>query len=468
MSTLPPDVHKISKVNEWTRESRRRSNPRMLFGEFWLEGELAILFADTGKGKSVLAVQIAESIARGRPIAPFQLTAKPQKVLYFDYELTGKQFEMRYSADPAPGTGRLRRLHRFSDRFYRAEVDPEACAAQNIENFELCIRSSLETAIRRTGAKVVIIDNITYIRGPHDTARACLPVMRELQRLKKQLGLSVLVLAHTPKRDNARRLTVNDLQGSKILSNFADSIFAIGQSAIDTGIRYLKQIKQRSTDLVYDSGYVPAFELAKHNGNFLSFNFRAFGDEERHLSSRTNAISLERAKVIAAMTLEGMSQRAIAAELGISAASVNRYLHMAKPHSEQDEEEAYNVNFYDEDVEPEDSEKREQDEVETDSAAIELADRERIAADSLRHTDNYLRKIGIHRPWLNRDWEEDNEYDEAVDEYEEDTKDDYGGEASELGQLGELGKLGQLEFDSNGRPRRRTLYGWDYCVEAIE
>jgi len=51
-----------------------------LFGEFWLEGELAILFADTGKGKSLLAVQIAESIARGRPIGPLEMTGRPQTV----------------------------------------------------------------------------------------------------------------------------------------------------------------------------------------------------------------------------------------------------------------------------------------------------------------------------------------------------------------------------------------------------
>ena len=45
--------------------------PRPLFGEFWREGELALLFGAAGTGKSLLAVQLAESLARGlRPDAP--------------------------------------------------------------------------------------------------------------------------------------------------------------------------------------------------------------------------------------------------------------------------------------------------------------------------------------------------------------------------------------------------------------
>ena len=62
------DIFEIKTANEWIRGAKSRPVPKRLFGEFWLESELAILFADTGVGKSLLAVQIAESIARGRPM----------------------------------------------------------------------------------------------------------------------------------------------------------------------------------------------------------------------------------------------------------------------------------------------------------------------------------------------------------------------------------------------------------------
>lgn len=426
----------IQRTEEFVESAKSMPMPKALFGEFWLEGELAILFADTGKGKSALAVQIAESIARGKAIEPFKLEAKPQKVLYLDFELTRKQFEMRYAADAKTGEDTLRNHYKFSKRFYRAEIRRNRELPEGYRTLEHYVRAALEPAVTKCGTKVLIIDNLTYLRGPNDTARESLPLMRELARLKETLGLSILVIAHTSKRNAARRLTVNDLQGSKALSNFADSIFAIGQSEIDAGIRYLKQLKARSTDIVYDSGYVPAFELAKRDGNFLAFIFRAFGEEMRHIASKTNEIKMERAKVIAAMSGEGMSQRAIASELGISAASVNRYLHLATRQSTQQEEESYNVNFY---------EQGDEDEPEIEEKPVDKARNEAVMEEMRRDTDNYLRKIGIERPWLETEEEVEFEYEEE----------------EEVLPNG-------VELDATGRMRRRTAYGWDYCVESLE
>ncbi len=51
-------IFTIRTATRWIEEARLRPIPRMLFGEFWFEGELCILFADTNLGKSILAVQI--------------------------------------------------------------------------------------------------------------------------------------------------------------------------------------------------------------------------------------------------------------------------------------------------------------------------------------------------------------------------------------------------------------------------
>jgi hypothetical protein len=48
------DLFNIRRVNECIASAKHQPIPKMLFGEFWSEGELAILFADTGKGKSIL------------------------------------------------------------------------------------------------------------------------------------------------------------------------------------------------------------------------------------------------------------------------------------------------------------------------------------------------------------------------------------------------------------------------------
>ena len=324
------EIFKLRKANERINEARTCPIPKMLFGEFWLENELCILFADTGKGKSILAVQIAESIARGEAIMPMKLTAPAQKVVYFDFELSAKQFEMRYAADAEEGEDFLKGHYKFSNNFYSVEIDADSECPEDFRTFEEYLRASLGEMIRCAGAKVVIIDNITYLRGANDTARHAIPLMRELKKLKKELGLSILVLAHTPKRDMGRELTVNDLQGSKVLSNFADNVFAIGQSGIEANFRYVKHIKPRSTEMLYDTSNVLVGEIRKWKKNFLAFKFYRFSPESDHLVKELNPLVQERIDIVSDMSAKVMSQREIAAKLGISVGSVNRYLQMTR------------------------------------------------------------------------------------------------------------------------------------------
>src|ERR1700761_1761386 len=83
-------------ANYWMDEARSRAIPQMLFGKFWHQGEVCILFADSNLGKSILAVQIADAISKGNATYPFNVETQPQPVIYCDFELTDKQFEARY------------------------------------------------------------------------------------------------------------------------------------------------------------------------------------------------------------------------------------------------------------------------------------------------------------------------------------------------------------------------------------
>ena len=86
----------VKTASSWIEQAKTRPIPKMLFSEFWFEGELCILFADTNLGKSILAVQIGNSISRGEQIRGFKLETPKQPILYFDFELSDKQFENRY------------------------------------------------------------------------------------------------------------------------------------------------------------------------------------------------------------------------------------------------------------------------------------------------------------------------------------------------------------------------------------
>ena len=228
----------VKTANRWIEQAKIRPIPKMLFGEFWFEGELCILFADTNLGKSILAVQIGNSISFGIGIIGFIFEALGQLVLYFDFELSDKQFENRYSIE-------FQQHYIFHDNFIRVEINADAIIPDN-QTFEEFLNKSLERAIVETGAKILIIDNLTYLKSETEKAKDALPLMKHLKALKNKHGLSILALAHTPKRDLSKPITKNDLQGSKMLINFCDSSFSIGESNTDKSLRYLKQIKSRN------------------------------------------------------------------------------------------------------------------------------------------------------------------------------------------------------------------------------
>jgi hypothetical protein len=307
----------VKDGNRWIEQAKTRPIPQMLFGEFWFEGELCILFADTNLGKSILAVQIGDSISKGEQISGFKLETQKQPILYFDFELSDKQFENRYSIQ-------FEQHYNWDKNFIRVEINPDATVPEN-QSFEDYLNYSLERSIIETGAKVLIIDNLTFLKSATETAKDAMPLMKHLKALKSKYGLSILALAHTPKRDLSKPITGNDLQGSKMLMNFCDSSFAIGESHSDKNLRYLKQIKQRNTEQIYDAENVCVCQIDKPH-NFLLFEFVNFGKEWEHLKQYTEKDKDNQNEKVIELKKQGRSLREIGIEIGISHMKVQRIL----------------------------------------------------------------------------------------------------------------------------------------------
>lgn len=307
----------VMTASRWIEQAKTRPIPKMLFSEFWFEGELCILFADTNLGKSILAVQMGNSISKAEPIKGFTLETPKQVILYFDFELSDKQFENRYSIN-------FEQHYNFNENFIRVEINPEAVIPET-QTFEDFLNHSLERSIRETGAKVLIIDNLTYLKNETEKAKDALPLMKHLKALKSKYGLSILALAHTPKRDLSKPITRNDLQGSKMLINFCDSAFSIGESHSDKNLRYLKQIKQRNTEQIYDTENVCVCQIEKPH-NFLKFDFVNFGKEWEHLKQHTEKDKEQLSQKVNELKSQGLSLRDIGAKLQISHMKVSRVL----------------------------------------------------------------------------------------------------------------------------------------------
>jgi RecA-family ATPase/Trp operon repressor len=306
-------VMKVASANHWMNEASKRAMPKKLFGSLWHSGELSVLFADTGVGKTMLAVQIADGVSSGKSIEPFTNEAEAQKILYIDFELTDKQFQMRYTNRE---TGKM---HLFNDNFLRAEINSDEEISDEI------IMASIEDEVIKTGAKVIVIDNITYLKNETEKGRNALPLMKHLNQLKKKHGLSILVLAHTPKRDGTRPIHLTDLYGSVMIANFIDGAFAIGRSSDGANFRYLKQLKCRSDEVEFHSENVAFIELIKSD-SMIQFTFNDFTTEEIHLKQVTNNEKNELIDRIHSLADKGMTQREIAKEIDRSIGYVNKHL----------------------------------------------------------------------------------------------------------------------------------------------
>lgn len=299
----------VKSCRQWCVDAYSRPNPRQLWKSLWHEGEVCCLFADSNLGKSIYAVQIGYEISKSR------------KVLYFDFELSDKQFQLRYT------DSELDKIVNFPDNFMRAEIDPDMMSQYaDMGSFEDAIIENIESAALRYDCKTLIIDNLTYICNQSDKGDAAGRLMMNLMNLKKRYGWSILVIAHTPKRSLSSPITQNDLAGSKRLFNFFDSVFAIGKSARDNNLRYIKQLKVRSGAFEYDSDNVLLADIRKDDA-MLYFHELGTACEKAHLAEPDDDDWKQVNDHIIELWNQGtMSQQAIANHLKISAGKVNKVI----------------------------------------------------------------------------------------------------------------------------------------------
>lgn len=295
----------LRTANDVIEEGRKKEDPKALYSCFWNEGEIACLFADSNVGKSILSVQIADEITRNLN----------RKVHYYDFELSEKQFQLRYT-DETTGTS-----HRFSNLLKIAHVSESMIS----ENFENQIIDTIENGAVGDDCSIIIIDNISALNNHLETGEAAGQLMLRLMDLKHRLNLSVLVIAHTPKRDMTQPITQNDLAGSKRLFNFFDSVFSMGKSALDSGIRYIKQIKSRNGRIIYDTQSVLIGELEKEAA-MPKFVATGTVNEYSLLKVADTSSQSVRQDRVAALSEKGKTCREISEELGMSKSAVSRIL----------------------------------------------------------------------------------------------------------------------------------------------
>jgi len=298
----------IKTANRSVEDALKMPDPVDLYHGLLNEGEVACLFADSNAGKSIFAVQMGDHISRYR------------KVLYVDCELSEKQFQLRYTSKE------LGFRYVFSDNFYRAEIDPEHIGVQN---YEEAIIKDIEEAAIQTDSRIVIIDNLTYLCNSSEKGDVAGLFMMKLIALKKKHSLTLLIISHTPKRNLSNPISQNDLAGSKKLYNFFDNVFAIGQSAKDKRIKFVKQVKVRASEYIYDSDNVIIYEIT-NDGGYVHFLHKGYGKESEHLRDKSEEDEALTRSNIRSLHRDGKSIREIADLVNLSKTTVHRIIAQEK------------------------------------------------------------------------------------------------------------------------------------------
>lgn len=228
---------------------------RELFGSFWKERELAILVGATGSGKSLLAVQIAAAISEGREVGGFGCKAGAQPVLYLDFE-NGIEDHTERAAD-------YDFAHNLLRVSFNGDASPEEFASQVVPEIRsLCVQ---------TGARAVIIDNISWLFADlnvkTDIHQASGALLKNLNLLRQSEGIAVLVVAHTNKDKGFTPFSLADVSGSSNITRYAERVFALARSYRDDKERYLKVLKARSAGGEFTSHkHVAAMEIGEVEG----------------------------------------------------------------------------------------------------------------------------------------------------------------------------------------------------------
>ena len=294
-------------ANDVMRIGATMEDTQPLNKELWYENEICVLFAESNVGKSILAMQIGEHIARNG-----------KNVVYLDYELSIKQFYKRYSNEK---TGEM---YLFSDKLIHPDLRIEQiCSEEEVEErfFRLVEIKAKE------GVKIFILDNMTYLCKNIENGQYAMTFIKKLKGLKMEYGLSFLIIAHTPKRAVNKPIVKDDLAGSRKIMNFIDSCFAIGKSAHNRDIVYIKQIKVREGEFVYHEDNVLLCKREKLN-NFLCFVECGYATEFDLLDTKNKQRDkTEMKNLVYTLYNQGYSFRKIAKEIGfISDKTVGKWI----------------------------------------------------------------------------------------------------------------------------------------------
>jgi putative DNA primase/helicase len=265
---------------------------------------LAMLYAPRGLGKTHVALSIAYTVAHGTQMFNGKWQCeKARKVLFIDGEMPAIALQDRIGNIIASTEGEL------IDYDFLQFITPDLQQENGIPDLATSEGQSLIEK-HLDGVDLLILDNLSALcrTGRENESESWIPIQDWLLKLRRQ-GKSVLFVHHSNKMGNQR--------GTSKKEDLLDTVFVLRKPAdyeAKQGARF--EVHYEKTRGFYGDEAMP-FEasLKEHNGT----TFWQVRDLEDY-----------QAEKIIGMSKEGLSQRDIAQEMGISASTVNRTIKRAK------------------------------------------------------------------------------------------------------------------------------------------
>jgi replicative DNA helicase len=202
------------------------------------DGELIVVGARPGQGKTAFAGTVTRSVASGLlDEARRENRRVPRAVAFFSQEMSAEQLTMR---DLAAGTGiavqRQVRGQVSEEEFYQLDAERKRIAGMPIEVFDrgrvsvTFIRQKARRIARKRGLALIVVDHLQLIRqiGKQEARRLEIgDATSALKALAKELGVPVLLLSQlgrdVDKREN-KRPVLADLRESGDIEADADVV----------------------------------------------------------------------------------------------------------------------------------------------------------------------------------------------------------------------------------------------------
>lgn len=234
--------------------SKQYKISKYLLYPIFKEGQLCAFYGGTGDGKTVLAVEFANIISKG--ICDWDgwyCECPPQNVCYIDFELGSSSFAGRYKQG------------KFSPNLHIINVNVNeynnfiGWANNQSVRIDRAIQY-IEQKAKDTNSKIIFIDNLSNIADQVEQAKEADRFISDLYGRMKTLGLTIVFLGHTPKIPKDAKISLNHFKGSSSLTKTFESIIGFKRS-VYKNISYIKQVKHRDLELIYDDESIGKFEF---------------------------------------------------------------------------------------------------------------------------------------------------------------------------------------------------------------